>query len=240
MSTATAPATVTRLNFSGPHLRADLVRHARGHLVEGQAIVVNPTPHPVTVDHHPRKPIPALSSAILTDARITAADTLLVIRTGPVPRPADVAAAPAWTRLSDLLPGFPATTALWRSRQDDAGTVHFDPAHLLGETTVPAAPQPFAVKVNAWYAPAGTDCGIHNEHPFIEVHTQTHGTGRMQKFATADPATRYLDLPMAPGYTTPDPFCSTTPDGTFRYPWHQYRADTDSIWLAVEYHRVTA
>ncbi|MDX3376575.1 hypothetical protein PV390_19455 [Streptomyces sp. ME02-6991-2A] len=28
-------------------------------------------------------------------------------------------------------------------------------------------------------------------------------------------------------------------DGSFQYPWHQYRADTDCVWLAVEYHRVT-
>jgi hypothetical protein len=45
---------------------------------------------------------------------------------------------------------------------------------------------------------------------------------------------------MGPGYTTPDPFCGTAPDGTFDYPWHQYRAESDCVWLAIEYHAMAA
>jgi hypothetical protein len=63
-----------------------------------------------------------------------------------------------------------------------------------------------------------------------------HGLGRIQKFTAQDHGTLYEDLRMSPGYTTPDPFCDIAPDGSYRYPWHQYYADTDCVWLAVEYH----
>lgn len=89
--------------------------------------------------------------------------------------------------------------------------------------------------MNLWFAPAGTDCGLHDRHPFLEVHTQVQGTGRMQTFRAEDHATLRQDVLMSPGHTH-DPFCDLGPDGAFRYPWHQYRADTDSLWLAVEYH----
>jgi hypothetical protein len=91
--------------------------------------------------------------------------------------------------------------------------------------------------VNLWFSLEGTDCALHNQHDFIEVHTQVHGTGRMQKFRAHEPRTLYEDILMSPGFTTPDPFCEVTGDGQFAYPWHQYYSDSDCIWLAIEYHR---
>ena len=60
----------------------------------------------------------------------------------------------------------------------------------------------------------------------------------MQKFNAQDHATLYHDEMMSPGYTTSVPFCRVTDPHTFVYPWHQYYADTDCIWMAVEYHPV--
>ncbi|GGV53338.1 hypothetical protein [Streptomyces spectabilis] len=244
-----APNTATALNFSGPHVQATLVTNARHYAVDGTAIVVNPQPRRVTLSESPRTGIPPLSSTILRDTRIEEADTLILLRTDPDAPIGAITDEPGWQLLADLLPPdtptpagtapFPRDTPLHKSPQDHAGTVRFDPAHLLKETEHPTRPQEFQVKANLWYAPAGTHCHIHNSHDFIEVHTQVHGLGRMQKFTAQDRTRLYEDLRMAPGYTTPDPFCATRPDGSYHYPWHQYYADTDCVWLAVEYHRLT-
>ena len=53
----------------------------------------------------------------------------------------------------------------------------------------------------------------------------------MQKFHKNDPASIYQDVFMSPGYTH-EPFFDLTSQ---LYPWHQYYADTDCIWLAAEY-----
>ncbi|MFI6108925.1 hypothetical protein [Streptomyces sp. NPDC051310] len=245
---AVEPPTETPLNFTGPRVEATLVRNARDHRIHGTAIVVNTGISAVPLAETPRTSIPALSSAILADTVIERADTLVLLRVHDDGGMAGITGEPGWALLGDLFgedaaPGdglpFPRETPLWKSPQDDAGTVTFDAAHLLKEIPEPAAPETFDIKVNLWYAPAGTDCFIHNQHDFIEVHTQVHGIGRMQKFREQDHRTLYQDVVMSPGYTTPDPFCSTGPDGTYVYPWHQYRADTDCVWLAVEYHRRT-
>lgn len=82
---------------------------------------------------------------------------------------------------------------------------------------------------NLWFARSGTSCGIHNEHAFKEVHTQIYGIGRMQKFKNKSPESIYNEVYMPPGFTH-KPFYST--DNV--YPYHQYYADTDCLWLAIE------
>lgn len=84
---------------------------------------------------------------------------------------------------------------------------------------------------NLWYAAAGTNCGLHNEHKFLELHTQISGVGRMQKFKENSIKSLYEEVFMAPGYTH-KPFYDTNGN----YPWHQYKADTDCIWLATEFY----
>ncbi|WP_405941317.1 hypothetical protein [Streptomyces sp. NBC_00207] len=239
--TATPSAIERPLNFSTPYLRADLVRDAVDYTVEGRTIVVNPGVTPVTIVEEFRKTIPPLSSTVLADTRIERAEALLLLR--PAADDADISGIveqPGWSHLADLLaPGeFSHETPLYRSPQDDINTVLFDPAHVLGERETVLDQREFNVRANLWFAPAGTDCFIHNQHDFIEVHTQVQGLGRMQRFRSEDQASLYQDVLMSPGYTTPDPFCATGPQCTYHYPRHQYRADTDCIWLAIEYHPV--
>lgn len=118
-----------------------------------------------------------------------------------------------WTNIQDIfpLPHLKNTHLFWRSGKERVGNVAY----------------------NLWFAAAGTDCGIHKEHDFLEIHTQIWGTGHMQKFREKDERTIYQDIFMTPGYTH-DPFCK---ESDTRYPWHRYYADTDCIWLAVEYYR---
>ncbi|MBT2543846.1 hypothetical protein J7E99_24885 [Streptomyces sp. ISL-44] len=238
---ATPSAIERPLNFSTPYLRADLVRDAVDYTVEGRTIVINPGTTPVTVAEVPRKTIPPLSSTVLAGTRIEKADALLLLR--PAAEDAEMAGItgePGWYHLAELLgPGeFSRETPLYRSPQDEINTVLFDPAHILGERETALDQREFNVRANLWFAPAGTDCFIHNTHDFIEVHTQVHGLGRMQRFRDHDQASLYQDVLMSPGYTTPDPFCATGPQCSYHYPMHQYRADTDCVWLAIEYHPV--
>ncbi|TDD83194.1 hypothetical protein [Actinomadura rubrisoli] len=242
--------TSRRLSFSGRQVTAEVFANARDLRLDGPSIVLNAGVTDVLAGECPRKPIHPLCSTLLTGTRVDGADLLVVLRTpsGSASRPADIVTEPGWRLLGDILGGatdvtggrpFDPKTPLWRNSQDTVGRIAFDPAHLLGEAAAPGTPEPFDVKVNLWFAPAGTDCFIHKRHDFIEVHTQILGTGRMQKFREQDHSTLYEDVVMSPGWTTPQPFCGIGPDGGFHYPWHQYHADTDCVWLAVEYHRTT-
>ena len=228
---------VSVLNFSGPLVDAVLVRDVRDFPVEGRAIVVNPGLSAVPMGRSPRRWIPALSSTILCDTSVERAESIIVLRAAEDGAIDGIVAQPGWKLLGELLGdgSYPVRTPLWKSPQDEAGSVAFAPTVVLRQAES-GAERLFRVKVNLWFAPAGTDCLIHNLHDFMEVHTQVSGRGRMQKFREQDYRTLYEDVLMSPGYTTPEPFCDSRPDGSFGYPWHQYRADTDCVWLAVEYH----
>ena len=77
--------------------------------------------------------------------------------------------------------------------------------------------------------------GLHKDHPFCpvpgfrEVHTQIVGYGTMQQCRARDPATLYLEDPMAPGITHRPMY-----DAEGNYPWHQYETTTPSIFMALE------
>lgn len=88
--------------------------------------------------------------------------------------------------------------------------------------------------MNLWFAPAGTQCLIHNSHPFLEYHVQIAGLGSMQKFRSDSAASLYEEQGLVPG--AGHGLYPVQPDGTggYRYPWHQYVAHTDCLWLAVE------
>lgn len=235
---------VRSLNFSGDRVRARVVDDVRDLHIEGPTIVVNPTSEPVFVERWPRKAIPPLSSTILSGIGVDRADTLVLLDANADADGAQsITTEPGWGLLGDLLEDphvtgglpFPRDIPLWKGPQDGIGSLALDPGRLLGQGD--SGTEEFDVRVNLWFAPAGTSCFIHDQHDFIEVHTQVLGIGRMQKFTAQDPATLYEDIAMAPGYTTPDPFCARAGDGGFTYPWHQYHADTDCVWMAVEYHR---
>jgi hypothetical protein len=231
---------VSALNFTGPLVEAAFVHNVRDYRIEGRAIVVNPGLSAAAMGRSPRRWIPPLSSTILRDTQIERARSLIVLRASEDGEIAAITAQPGWQPLSTLLAdgAFPAGTPLWKSPQDEVGSVVFAPDVVLRQAE--AGPERlFRIKVNLWFAPAGTDCLIHNLHDFMEVHTQVSGRGRMQKFVEKDYRTLYEDLLMSPGYTTPEPFCTARSDGSFAYPWHQYHADTDCVWLAIEYHPQT-
>jgi hypothetical protein len=227
---------MTRLALSNRFVDAAYVEQPKDHPIGNRAIVVNPGLTPVWVGEDPVRYIPAFSSTVLRETRVESGDSVLVFEIRDSGDIAEIVNEPGWNLFADLLPGFPRETLLYRGPLEDLGVVEFDQGLALGSLSTGV--RAFRVSVNLWFAPAGTDCAIHNEHDFIEIHSQLHGYGRMQKFKERDHATLYEDLRMSPGHTPPVPFCRSLPDGGFAYPWHQYRADSDCVWLAVEYHLV--
>jgi hypothetical protein len=227
---------VTRLGLSNRFVEATYVEQPKDHPIGNRAIVVNPGLTPVWVGEEPVRYIPAFSSTVLRDTRVESGDSVLIFEILAEDNISGIVHEPGWNLFADLLPGFPRDTLLYRGPLEDLGIVELDQGLALGSVSTGVAP--FRLSVNLWFAPAGTDCAIHNDHDFIEIHSQLHGYGRMQKFKERDHATLYEDLRMSPGHTPPVPFCRSLPEGGFGYPWHQYRADSDCVWLAVEFHAV--
>jgi hypothetical protein len=223
----------TVLDFHTAGLRASVFHSPAGQKVAGRAIVVNLGSSDARIHGEPSTPLAPLQSCVVIDAEISG-QTLAVIRV-----------LDEMSLISDARAGWQdfyasrGATAdhpeLLRSPQREVGAVVLDTAAVLRQSDLAGDQALFDVRLNLWFSPAGTACGIHNQHDFIEVHTQLVGTGRMQKFHTKHHLTNYEDHLMCVGNTNPATFCRVQ-DGEFSYPWHQYFADTDCIWMAIEYH----
>jgi hypothetical protein len=222
------------LSFSNDWIESVLVTDVRSLKVE-DAIVVNlsstPLRYRVGAD---RGTLPPWKSAILRNCTLEegAMAALLHLRR----RTNLGAVALDWDWYGKPYPQFSRTTPLYISAQDDIGDVAFDPLTVFaGQPAADSSPRRYRLKLNLWYTPEETDCGIHTGHKFLEVHTQVLGTGHMQKFRENNAGTLYEDVLMPPGFTH-DPFFALSADRSFNYPWHRYYADTDCVWMAVELH----
>ncbi len=221
------------LAFADEFIVATLVENAVDYDVD-DAVVVNLSPSVmITGDEHPAI-VPAWKSSWLKGGKIKSAERAALIK---VVKPTNLGGCMfrGWDWLGNRIRSFPRDTPLYISAQDEIGKVSLDPRVFTNERTTSKEPQEFTLKLNLWWSPGDTDCFIHNEHPFLETHTQIHGIGRMQKFKHRDQTTIYEDVLMPIGYSH-DPFCRVTGHNEWTYPWHRYYADTDSVWLAVELH----
>jgi hypothetical protein len=224
------------LAFANRFIEAELVRSARDYVVE-DGVVVNLSSEPVVSRGVLPGILPPWRSTMLRGARIERAECLAVIS---VSRRMNLGGLPllGWDWYGDRNQKFSRETPLYISPQDTIGQVSVDPHVFTNEARDERAAEAFTLKLNLWWSPPETDCAIHNEHPFLELHTQIHGVGRMQKFLQREASTRYEDVVMAPGMTH-EPFARVAGLQRWEYPWHRYYADTDCIWLAIELHPVT-
>jgi hypothetical protein len=221
------------LSFADKFIFAKLVENVFNYQVE-DAVVVNLSPRTIiTGENHPAV-LPAWKSTYLRGGQVQSADRIAILK---VTTPTNLGGVMfrGWDWLGSRIKSFPRDTPLFISSQDLVGTVSTDPRVFTNEVGSPESVQDFTLKLNLWWSPGQTDCFIHNEHPFLEVHTQIYGTGRMQKFKERDPATLYEDVVMPVGYSH-DPFCKVAGKDHWTYPWHRYYADSDSVWLAIELH----
>ena len=222
------------LAFADSHLSAKLFTDVRR--LETDGIVVNLSSRPIHVDGDVRTSIQPWRSTIVRGNRILDAERIAVLRIDRLENLGGVMFR-GWDWFGDLYAGFPRQTPLYMSPIDMVGRTEEDPLAFTRERESRGRLQPFDVALKCWWSPNETDCFIHNEHPFLEVHTQVHGMGRMQKFRERDASTLYEDVVMAPGFTH-EPFCRVAGEKEWAYPWHRYYTDTESIWLAIELHPV--
>ncbi len=117
------------------------------------------------------------------------------------------------------------------------GTISFNPYKLIGQESSSSKEEEYYILSYIWFSPEQTNVGIHNQHNFIEIHTQITGMGRMQKFIKNDLSTLDYDCLMLPGMTN-TAFCVVNPDDAtkYYYPWHQYYSDSDCVWLVTEFY----
>lgn len=179
-------------------------------------------------------------SCHVTGVSIISAESLVLIKVPEETNIGGMVLEDGWCQLTAQDPTYPKDVPLYKSPQFDVGSVEFDPYLVTGQKQPSSggAVKKYNIKVNVWFCPAKTNCGIHNHHTdpeMLEVHTQIYGTGRMQKFHEKEFKSIYEDVMMSPGFTH-DPFAGVKENGDIYYGWHQYYSDTDCIWMAIEHH----
>jgi hypothetical protein len=231
-----AEANETRkLSFSNSWIDCTLVESVQGLSIQ-DAIVVNLSSQPATYRAGEFcGTILPFQSRQLKECSITAAERLGVLALRTTENLGGLALI--WDWFGDRYSGFNREAPLYISPQEEVAEIHFNPAELFsfdgsGDC---GRVQQFRLKLNLWYAPALTDCSIHCEHSFLEVHTQIVGTGHMQKFRTSDAATMFEDLIVPPG-ATHEAFFQFNLDRGFYYPMHRYLSQTECVWMAIEFH----
>lgn len=229
------------IQFSNYYLKTTWLKNANDYYIENRTIVVNLGQVQACIAVLPAMLLLPRQSTILQKVSIKSGDDLLLIEIVDPVNIGGIVLDPAWKQLGEIME-FPKDIPLWKSPQYELGIVEFDPTFVVGAIDHPCIgkQQKYQVKVNLWFSPANTNAAIHNKHTtpeFLEVHTQIYGTGRMQKFYENDINTLYEDVLMSPGQTHL-PFAGVDQDEGFIYPWHQYYADTDCIWMANEFHPI--
>ena len=224
------------LSFSNDWIEGVVVSAVHEMPVE-DAIVVNLSttalPYRAGGDHGT---IPPWKSTVLRHCILEQGETAALLRVRQRTNLGGVALG--WESYGQRNPQFPRGTPLYISSQHEIKDVELDPANAFTrQTPVAASLCRYRLKLNLWYTPEETDCGIHTGHEFLEVHTQILGTGHMQKFRENNSDTLYESVAMCPGFTH-DPFFVVGDDRSFSYPWHRYYSETDCIWMAIELHRL--
>ena len=227
------------IKFSDKYLKAVWLRNVKDYHIEERTIVVNLGEEKAYIAVSPEKYLLPRTSTILKEVSLKSADSLLLIEIVESINIGGIVLDKAWNQLGGI-DDFPKDVPLWKSPQYDIGEVELDPYFITGLSNQSNKHKlkKYKVKANLWFSSAKTNAGIHNKHTvpdFLEVHTQIYGTGRMQKFHSSNFNTLYEDVILSPG-NSHIPFASVNERGNFVYPWHQYYADTDCIWIANEFH----
>lgn len=221
------------LDFASSGISCAVLRNANNESLTGRSIVLNLGPTDACIHAEQPTALAPLESVTVMGCAVSGENLVVIDVVDETLISAD--ARQNWSDFYGSRATVEAVPELLRSPQLAVARVSLNKAKILRQSDIAADPVNFEVRLNLWFSPAGTACGIHNEHDFIEVHTQVVGSGRMQKFHARSAETMYEELVISVGNTHPPHFCREV-DGRFSYPWHQYFADTDCVWLAVEYH----
>lgn len=228
-----------QLSFSDAHIDAKWVTQIRDYPIEDRTVISNVGEEDAIIVGANEKALKPRTSTTVKKVTIKKADSLVL---NSVKNPSEIGGVvlgAQWDIAGNVIPQYPTDIPLWKSTQDSVGFIEADPKVLTAELNQarPGKKQTFEVKVNLWFATNNTNCSIHKAHDFLEVHSQIYGIGRMQKFYEQAADTLYEDVILGPGQTH-IPFPVVSEEDEFVYPWHQYYADTDTIWMAIEFHPV--
>ena len=92
-------------------------------------------------------------------------------------------------------------------------------------------------RFNLWFCWADTDCLWHNQHDFIETHTNLAGAGYMQKSSdgTDDGLEETYGLLPGNSHRTFNIDWQTEDNGNPKYPMHRWLGgNTGNIWFVIE------
>ena len=220
--------TLVEASFSSVALSLYTVSNAVNFTVDEPTIVVNLSGCAATINVPYGGYIPPLASTIINPGVPVSGVLMAFIKIPTQSIDESTIRELGWENFYDT------ETILLKSPQDYVGSAELVPSHILCDTNAPKKYINYNVKLNFWFSPAGTNCGIHRDHKFIETHTQIFGIGKMQKFKDNTYETLFEEQVLAPGQTQSSIFGRW--EDRLVYPWHQYYADTDVVWLAVEYH----
>jgi hypothetical protein len=220
------------LSFSDEAISTFVFDNVENLTVDG--IVINLSTETIWHEGIVNAPIQPWRSSTVTKGKILKAERIAVLKVEQEENLGGVMQR-GWTWFGDVFSGFPRQTPLYVSSIDSVGHVKEDAKVFTRERRVPEKKQDFEIRLKLWWSPGKTDAFIHNEHPFLETHTQIYGYGRMQKFRDRKAEAIYEDVIMPPGFTH-EAFCLVTGENEWTYPWHRYYADTDAFWLAIELH----
>ncbi|MDB5527127.1 MAG: hypothetical protein JWR51_230 [Devosia sp.] len=220
------------LAFDGKYVKAEVVQNVRDYKARG--VVTNLSNRPMRVGGEVPGTIPPWKSTIMVDGIIASADLVSIVA---IPDDANLGGVvfDGWDWFGNRFDKFPRTTPLYISPHDVVGQVRLNPYAFSNAENPRDFIDNYDIRLNLWWAPAKTDCFLHNEHPFLEIHTQIFGQGRIQICHERDVATLYREITTAVG-DTHDPLVRVTGDREFAYPWHRGWTDTDAIWMAIELH----
>lgn len=224
-----------RINFHCEHITGCYYHHINNLVVDDTAIVVNVGNVPAVIAGEPIKSIAPQQSTILQNTHILSGEHLIVVKVLQRENLGCIIFQDGWKTAYELFGERLKNVALWRSPLEEIASISLNPYHLTATPSKQNVEVAYSIKVNLWFASEHTDCAIHNQHDFIEFHTQITGLGRMQKFTESSKSSLYEDQLMAEGHTHKI-FCSATDERSYHYPWHQYYADTDCVWMVIELH----
>lgn len=223
-----------QLSFADQFVEARLVANLRNFRATG--VITNLSNEPMIVGGEVPGTIPPWKSTILRDGIIERAGRVSIVH---VPDGTNLGGVVfgKWDWFGNRYDKFPRTTPLYISPYDTVGDVVLNPYRFANTRDDIEFTDRYNIRLNLWWAPAKTDAFLHNEHSFLEIHTQIFGHGRIQIYRERDLSTLYREISTAPG-DTHDPIVRVTGNREYSYPWHRGWTDTDAIWMAIELHPV--
>jgi hypothetical protein len=224
------------IDFNSKNIQSYYVENVSGFYIPRNSIVVNAGNEPAVIKGEPSQVLLPRKSTLLSNAIIETASKLIIVSVTDSINIGRIALTDGWQTAESIFGSALSGVPLWRSPQAELATIRLNASEITGQRATEDKVTEFVLKANLWFATENTDCVIHNMHNFIEYHTQIYGTGSMQKFKTNSKDSLYEEVILSPG-NTHDLFCEAN-GSRFTYPWHQYFAYTDCIWMATELHPV--